>query len=98
MNNGWNVAKRKQVQAKELPFVQVVADQSKAGPDNPNGIGIVSNMNVGGKQSPILLIQMMSEAINLLARGIQSGQMTGQAVSPNIVLPDGSPAPLPTEE
>ena len=68
-------------------FVQVLSNPEKATPQNPNGVGVGTNI----KSIPAV-IQLLSEGIWFLTQQLQTPN-TG--IAPNIVLPDGSPAPMP---
>lgn len=73
-----------------VAFVTIMSDHTKSSEGNPNGIMLSTNLKVKSGSPEMIMIQLLSEAVHLLARGAQ----TKIPVSDSIVLPDGSPAPL----
>jgi hypothetical protein len=77
-------------------FVTVFAHPSLQGPGNPNGVAVMTNFPKGNQKASLSVFSLLSEGVHRWSEHLQM-QLTGK-VAPNIVMPDGSPAPLPQEE
>jgi hypothetical protein len=78
--------------AQQQPFVTVTAgDQESVNPGNPNGIKVMTNMIPG--KADMMVLMLLAEAQQQVINAI----MARKPVSASLVLPDGSPAPLPEE-
>ena len=79
------------VQAQPIATAQVTVISNPAAitDTNPNGIQVSSNIPPG--KADLMLIKLMSEGINFMVESIKARP----AVSASVVMPDGSPAPLP---
>ena len=73
-------------------FVQVTADPKAITPENPNGVIVGSNIPPG--KADLMIIMLLAEGIQRLVESIRARP----AVSANLVMPDGSAAPLPPEK
>jgi len=71
-------------------YVHVVSDPTKAGPTNPNGVGVGTNIDLTLPGAYLMVIQLMSEGIQQIAELVKA-QATGK-IAQNIVIPYGAPA------
>ncbi len=78
-------------------IVQVTSDAANITPDNPNGVRVGSNIPRGDQEAILMTIMLLSEGIQQLVN-LTRKAAPRQPVSNNIVLPDGSAAPLPLPE
>ncbi len=83
------VASPKVVPQAQLPFVMVTISPTKVSDVNPNGIEVKTNMQPG--IADLMVIRLLSEGIQQVTDSIQARK----PISANLVMPDGSPAPLP---
>src|SRR5258708_52961 len=95
MNNGKQISQPNGIPPGSA-FVTVFAHPSLQGPGNPNGVAVMTNFPQGNKKASLAVFSLLSEGIHRWSEHFQM-QLTGQ-VAPNIVMPDGTPAPLPQEE
>lgn len=95
--DGYRKAKAKRMQngqpKQALPGLTIVANPDMRTNDNPNGIGIASNM------PPWATAMMLSEAIRVLAQSQVVQEAARIKVSKaGLVLPNGQPAPIDEPE
>ena len=80
-----------------FPFVRIYCDPSTATEENPNGIQVDTNMSAANRPGwEFMVMRMLMDGGHrwttfLHAKSAQKVSTTG------LVLPDGSPAPLPKE-
>jgi hypothetical protein len=77
------------------PALQISVSPTAITPGNPNGVVVAGNVPLGAETAP-MLIQMLSEAIYQMAASLRA--QADSPVAKNIVLVDGSPAPMPHKD